>query len=597
MKHHFRPGRILTNLRQHWAAPACFSLLACVAFSVLAFFPYSSSREYTELSNLLQKLSEASFLALVLSTAGCALRSRIKYSNPLSWLIGISVFALCFVCDYMPLLQALLFFGVIVSVWGASGRTASEARLNQICGWFFASLGMSIVVCIALSVLQSAVVSLFFDDLGYRITAGIRDTMLCISFLLFAPWMFLGGLPDEAAPSDTRGAFCKFNYRVLLPLSLLLMAILLAYVGKIVITWTMPVGTMNGYALAALALFTFFHLTLTGDENAASAFFVRWCPWLMLPILTAQQVGVWIRVEAYGLTAARIYGIIGTILFAGVMVTALLHRKARWFLPAAALAALVFIGTPLNAENIARLEQEARLEAALMRNNMLAEDGSIIANADANPEDKTIIYDAAHYLARQENAPAGSLTAQLQARLNNENNMVQYWNDVAWHDVLGFIRPSDVPAVHSVSYQGSAAPDRIVTAGYAFAEWMGIYHSIDLNASAEQDADTGPFRFTGDMQRVFELAAAADGVPAIPDGLMTAVIYDEAVDFGPLLRTAEVSTVASNGSINLILTDDVLHLPSGRIYHISDINIYPSTYSNLLTLIVNGWLLSPEIPE
>ncbi len=597
MRHHFRPGRILTNLRQHWAAPAFCSLLTCVAFSVLAFFPYSSSREYTELSNLLQKLCEASFLALVLSTAGCALRSHVKYSTPLSWLVGILGFALSFLCEYVPLLQALLFASVIIAVWGASGRTAPEARLNQICGWFFAALGMSVVVCIALSVLQSAVVSLFFSNIGYRITAGISDTMLCISFLLFAPWMFLGGLPDEDTPADARGAFRKFNCRMLLPLSLLLMAILLAYVGKIVLTWTMPIGTMNGYALAALALFTFFHLTLTGHENAVSAFFVRWCPWLMLPILAAQQVGVWIRIDAYGLTAARVYGIIGTVLCAGVVVTALLHSKARWFFPVASLAVLIFIGTPLNAENIARFEQEARLEAALMRNHMLAEDGSIIANADADTVDKTIIYDAAHYLARQDNVPTGSLTAQLQAQMTSENGLVQYWSDTVWYEVLGFIRPSEKRTVHTVCYQGSAVPHQVVTRGYEFAEWTSIYHSIDLiNDTAQPDCE-GECFFTGDLNRLFELATAGDGVPAVPDGLMTTMIYDEPADFGPLLRAAKVSTEASNGSIDLILIDDVLHLSSGKDYHIGNINLYHSAYSNVTTISINGWLLTPEQAE
>ena len=407
------------------------------------------------------------------------------------------------------------------------------------------------------------------------------------SFLIFAPWMFLGGLPDEDTPSDKRLGFRTFNARVLLPLSLALMAVLLAYVCKIVLTWTMPVGTMNSFALAALTLFTFFHLTLTGEENRISAWFIKWGGWMMLPVLLAQQVGVWIRVEAYGLTEARIYGMALTLLCAGVVMTALFHKRANWFFPAAAVLMLLFISSPVNAATLARLDQESRLEAALTRNNMFAGDGSIIPNADAAADDRRIIYDSAEYLDGIE-APVGSLTHQLQSQLTDENGNVQTWDKDFKYILFGFVDPSTVSGSFHWDFKGSATQGEVNTKGYDYAEWF----SKSLYSS-----DSGSFDsyLSFDTSELYHQLLRTETPFIFPDMSVLVTLNGETLDLRPLLSDVVETTVVHETSERTFdLVNDEATLPSGRILRITSISVYYSSYSESTSLSLTGWILTPE---
>lgn len=594
MKINFKPSQMLDKLWKHFSAPALLCPVVFLAFSIGGFLPYGNAMRST-----LDDIGTACLFGLVLSTAVCTLRTRLSRTAVLSWLAGAAGVALYLLDASGSLISALILASLAICLWGASGKTAPALRLNQICGWFFTCLGLSIVVWIALNVIQAAVISLFFSSLSSAVSSGITQTTAVFCFLLFAPWMFLGRLPDADTPADKRLGFRKFNARVLLPLSLILMAVLLVYVAKIVITWTMPVGTMNGFALAALALFTFFHLTLTGSENKIAAFFRKWVGWLVLPILFTQQVGVWIRVEAYGLTEARVLGVVMTLLCAGVVVTSLLHRRANWFFLAAALAALIFIASPINAGTIARLNQEQRLEAALRRNSMLSDDGSIIANADADTADRAIIYDSIYYLLNEE-APEGSITRRLTTRFTDEGSTYAYASTEDLYEMLGFARPKETITAYSYSWKfnGSANHDKLDARGFDHAEWIYLSHTHDAVDSTENctaSACTEAARwFLCDKQALSsELMAASDAF-LFPDVPLTLHIDGEAVLLNPLLSASETTEAFETTIRSFSLDDDKIVLASGKILHISNLTITRYTSFQTLQISISGWLLTPE---
>ncbi len=567
MKSQFKPRRLFTNLLRNYQAPAVFCLIAAISYALLGFFPYSD--EHPTLYRLFGSAGMASLLAVALSTVCCAFRSRLRHSFLLSWIaaiVGLSL-KLLFPNENDRLIGILLAC-VALCFWGACGKERPIVRLNQILGWFFACLGLSMVLFLALIFIQGAVTTLFAESAAN----GLINLILSFCFLLFAPWMFLGGLPDDETPADTRTGFSKFCARVLLPLFLLLMAVLLLYVLKILLTWKMPVGKMNSYALTALGCFTFFHLTLDGSENKLTAWFIKWGGYMMLPVLIAQQVGVWIRVEAYGLTEARILGMGFTLVCLTAVIASLFRKRANWFFPAAAIAVLAMIVSPLNAGDFARMQQEARLEDALRRNNMLNAAGEIVANSDADIEDRTIIYDAANYLIHLD-ASENSLAKQMQQRMTTDDR-IQYYDTELWYQLFGFNQPvKNSRKSFFFTFEGSATHNELSVQGYDHAKWYSSTCTIqeDTALVADLEACGTPFVFPH-----YPVVFSIDG---------------EDVDLQSLLRQVTETTKPHELDRTFTLNEDTILLPSGRILHIASLRI--SHYSST-NISLNGWVLTPE---
>ena len=607
MRIKFHPGRILARLWRDFTVPA---LLCAVIFILGSIQPFLDMPVTTPAYQQLSSIIGACVIGMVLATAVCTLIRKPLIAR-LASLAAAGVGAAAYLLTEDDNLAAgLMLAGIALCFWGACGKTKAALRLNQIIGWFFTCLGLSLVMYIALMLISSAVTGLFFNDLSYRITGGISTSIAYFSFLLFAPWLFLGGLPDEDTPADKRVAFVKFKSRVLLPLSLALMAVLLVYVGKIVVTWTMPVGTMNGYALAAMALFTFFHLTLTGSENVIARFFKAWGAWLMLPVLVAQQVGVWMRVDAYGLTEARVLGMVFTLLCAGVVVTALLRKQARWFFPAAAVMALIFIASPVHAGHLAMWDQIGRLESALERNGMLAEDGSIVANPDADEADQVIIWSSMDYVLDHAD-DAQPIAVQMRRQLceidgrEYQENTYTYFSLSSMKELVGFAKPGSKTSNWYWIFNGTASQTALSVSRYDYAKWISVYDyraSDDTeDESAERDArqalEASHYTFHV-MDVVDALSAWEAGSAAFPEVALPAVIDGEKVDLRQMLTSLEETTEpTSTYDRSFTVMQDKLTLPSGRVFHLEELSINRYENSSYTSYYVrfSGWLLTPEV--
>ena len=602
-----KPGQLLQNLWRAYAVPAALAAVLCVLGVVETCMDVRfDTPEY----KLLTRMVESCWLGLFLATAVCTLVKPGKLNYVLSAVAAAVGIALAMLLPYEVMLHGGLAMAALALCFhGVSRKDASAIRLNQVIGWGFATLGLTLVLWGALSVIVLAVFSLFFSGASYTAENIAYSVVMYLCLNLFAPWMFLGGLPTEDTPTDVRGAFRKFNARVLLPLSLLLMAVLLAYVAKIVVSWTMPVGTVNGFALAALCLFTFFHLTLTGEENKIARFFKNWCAWLMLPVLIAQQVGVWLRISAYGLTTARIAGIVVTLLCAGTVVTALLKKRANWFFVTAAAAAFVFISTPISAQNLARMDQESRLEAALLRNQMIAEDGSIVANANADEADQEIIWSAMNYLL-YEDIPEDSIVMQMRSQLaelddkdEQDNDGYPWYSRAAKQKLLGFAESTSGSNSQYWTITGGADHAELDVSGYTYAKWIAIneYESRDKTddsayVTEESNSETSYVHFDP-LAAVSALQAAPTEAFVFPAIDMTCVIDGETIDLQPwLTNLVDQTDPAISYNHKFVLTDDQLTLPSGRVFHVSNISFTRYEYISFYSVNVNisGWLLTPE---
>ena len=426
---------------------------------------------------------------------------------------------------------------VVLCFHYACGRENQAQRLSQIGGNFLSSLGLSICLFAALRLCAYAVSALFFSsfmEVSFRLTSIVST----VSFFIAAPWLFLGRLPDETDDPESRAGFRKVTANLFLPFYLVLVGILLGYIVMILVRWQMPVGQMNGLGLTAMTLFAVFHLTLTGEENRISRWFRRWGAWLMLPVIAVQQVGVWMRFDAYGLTSARYAGMIITALLVLTIVWALMRRRANWFFIGAAAAALVLLASPLNVDQVPRWNQEARLKNALEACSMLDEAGNIIPNAEADEEHRSVIISSADYLRRLDDVPEGSFTARFQKQIEKGEETLSNM------ELFGFQKTSESSWEYLAVY-GTDSSTRVNVTGYAYAE---VY---------------SPYVYFDDTEELNELILPIEQLLAAADWENEKLLQEEFVlEDGRTLRLATIHLTRHEGENQLIR--------------------------------INGWLLTPE---
>jgi hypothetical protein len=142
------------------------------------------------------------------------------------------------------------------------------------------------------------VVSLTDFDKWIIITALLAYIIICYN-------LFIAMLPEKTDRITLPKIFKVLVLYVGFPIYTLLLAVLYAYLVKILITMEMPQNQINIFVSLASLFFIFFYLTLGSYDNKAVRFFRRFGGWFLFPILASQVVAIYIRVNAYGLTTAR----------------------------------------------------------------------------------------------------------------------------------------------------------------------------------------------------------------------------------------------------------------------------------------------------
>lgn len=470
MKERLNIRGFLARLWSNFAPTA----LLCVAFSGLLVAWDWISYEKQQLSDLMNHGAMSALMGIGFATLACLLQKRFALKKWLGWAAAAAG----------VLLGGILWQGGTMAYWGiwiavlllcvhfASGKEHRPQRLSQIAGCAFSSFGLALCLELAIQLCLAAVSALFLED-AWRIQNNLNSMAMILCFMLVMPWLFLGRLPDEDTSPDSRGGFRKIAANLFLPVYLVFLAILLCYILLIAIRWEMPVGQMNWLGLTALALFTVLHLCLTGEENRLARWFTRWGAWLLPPVAVVQQIGVWMRYDAYGITPNRYIGMVITFLWILVVLWGLLRKRANWFWIGAAIAVLLLTVSPVNMKDVARWNQEARLKKSLVQCNMLdTATQRIVANPDAAPDHQERILSAADYLYDLENVPAGSFTALFQQQKKQDGHFITN------QELFGFgYAGSSVTQTYYVS--GTNSADFVWVDGFRYAEWYRCDHSID----------------------------------------------------------------------------------------------------------------------
>lgn len=277
--------------------------------------------------------------------------------------------------DYAPLVT--LGVGLIAALIGMAiveSRTQEgSATRSAYIGAFWGGT-LFLIVFSALMLFLLAI-----DTLLVSIDFDVTQYFLVFSLLSVGATVFLSFLPKPGQERPRYRAYSILLTYVLLPLYLVLLAILYAYIVRIALEWKMPSGQMNPFGLCAIVGFLLLWLGLKGEESPFAKWYARFGGLLLLPVIAVQVLGLWIRIDAYGLTPMRVASVAVVLLGGIAIVLSACKGKLRVFYWIAAALSLVLLVSPLNLFTIANFEQEQRLKPVLSAYGMLAGDGSIVS--------------------------------------------------------------------------------------------------------------------------------------------------------------------------------------------------------------------------
>ena len=295
-------------------------------------------------------------------------------------------------------LWAMLYSGGFVSVASfAVAQMFGKRNAWTVFGRLFLVVVFALLVSMV-AFLGSMLCIAAYDVLIADVSGIVYGDVAILVWCAMNPVFMAAMLPKYDEPTEHPRAFTVLFWFIV-PIGIALLAILYAYIAKIVFAWSMPSGTMNWFASCALAGYLFLWLSLRGSRVRFFASLARWGWAALLPVIATQIVGIAIRYNAYGLTTSRMAGMVALAIGIYALALAALDRSGRSAFIVLAVAALVLTVSPFNILDVPIHQQSARLRAALERTGCFV-DGrfTVPEKPNVSEEDAKIIDGAWQYL-------------------------------------------------------------------------------------------------------------------------------------------------------------------------------------------------------
>lgn len=428
---------------------SCF-LGACVALTVqLAAERMDKASQRTWSLQLAGGLAMAA-VSMITCWAGSA-TSRVELFD--LWRFGLAGASLCLV------------------PWLLMDEDNQDRLLPKLTSAALLAAGLSLVLCVGLCICVLAAEVLLFAHGG--VINRLYEVALVVCGLFLAPNLLCAQLPHRRDELRVSRAYHALVGYVIFPLCLLLLLVLYGYIGKVVVTWSMPSGEMNWFGSFSLLVWAFLWMELRDVAWPPARWFVRWGWALLVPVVAVQLVGVAIRLRAYGLTELRWASLACTGLGIYALVRSALGRGPRTVFVAMAAVALALTIAPTNVIDAANFSQTHRLHQALAEAELIGEDGLVVVNpqgAEASPDQMRRAASAWDYLRWADRGYFGDrLVEDLRERMGNQSfngffglpidegesgshyASFVFNTDAVGLDVTGFARAYDLDTADSAS--------------------------------------------------------------------------------------------------------------------------------------------------
>jgi Domain of unknown function (DUF4153) len=213
------------------------------------------------------------------------------------------------------------------------------------------------------------------------------DLWICI-FCIFNTVFFLAGVPSGFAKLEMNREYPKglkiFTQYVLVPMIMVYLLILYAYMFKIIATRQWPYGWVSylvlAYAIAGIFSLLLFHPIKNELQNKWILIFSRFFYFAICPLIVLLFLAINRRIGEYGITEERYFVLILACWLAFITLYFLFSKfKSIKIIPVTlcAIAFLVSFG-PWSAFTISLNSQSQRLKKFLNTNNMLSGEQKII---------------------------------------------------------------------------------------------------------------------------------------------------------------------------------------------------------------------------
>lgn len=172
----------------------------------------------------------------------------------------------------------------------------------------------AVVLMVGLSLAVLSLKQLFNVDVKDE----VYGNLAVVCFAIFAPIYFLANIPGSTEKFQQEYSFPKFlkilGLYILLPILAIYSLILYVYLAQIIIKWQLPNGWVSTLVSILglggfLCMLILYPLRLEG-ENKVINLLSKYFPLLLLPLLVLMSVGIFRRLEDYGLTINRCYVLI-----------------------------------------------------------------------------------------------------------------------------------------------------------------------------------------------------------------------------------------------------------------------------------------------
>lgn len=198
---------------------------------------------------------------------------------------------------------------------------------------------------------------------------------------LFNTWFFLAGVPQDFTALEQEAPYPRglkvFTQFVLLPLVVLYLGILYAYLGRILVRWELPQGWVSvlilALAVAGIFALLLIHPLRDSPDNAWMRTFARWFYRALLPLLGLLAVAIGVRIADYGITEERYFVLLLAAWLLGVASYALGRRDRgiSWLPVSLAVLAFAAAAGPWGAFAVAERSQLCQLQALTTRYQLL----------------------------------------------------------------------------------------------------------------------------------------------------------------------------------------------------------------------------------
>lgn len=359
--------------------------------------------------------------------------------------------------------------------------------------------------------------------LGLEVPEIAYGRLFFLAAFLLHPLIFLAGVPSDFerlnAARDYPQGLRVFSQHVLLPLVALYVAILMTYLGKILVTGTWPSGWIS-YLVSGLAVVGIFSLLMVHPERLraerswidhyALAFWVA-----ILPSAGMVGMALWLRVQQYGMTERRYALGLLAVWLAGAAVHRVVTRTRDIKsipLVLAVLGVVSFAG-PWSVYAVAERSQAGRVERILREHGVLDESALSSSAVEIPFEEWRQVEEAVTYLvdyhgteiveawsggARQ---AAGVVPAE-----DDSTRSARIARAVAR---LG-VRPG--PSGRPVEFTAASPSTALPADGWGFlvAHWQNGGSAVVARAGSPGAADTVRFRLSEDGREIVMTAAGQE---------------------------------------------------------------------------------------